>query len=195
VLFENIDAKSVVVQPDEKTGFADVTVHLKERKRGSWNLSGPVGPMSLAGPLEASIGSRLPAWGRGVLELSTYTASIGMFAFAHPLLPILNAPKRFTPILLLQRPFTPAGGWLTGFTFAPQLGWRNFATGYAATQLQQRLLPLVQGERGIETDLNVTVVRPEGDAAMVCEVPKPRLGPIRAAGTIGLHLLGTVPGI
>jgi hypothetical protein len=118
-----------------------------------------------------------------------------MFAFAHPLLPILNAPKRFTPILLLQRPFTPAGGWLTGFTFAPQLGWRNFATGYAATQLQQRLLPLVQGERGIETDLNVTVVRPEGDAAMVCEVPKPRLGPIRAAGTIGLHLLGTVPGI
>lgn len=195
MLFENIDAKSVVVQPDEKTGFADVTVHLKERKRGSWNLSGPVGPMSLAGPLEASIGTRLPAWGRGLLELSTCTASIGMFAFAHPLLPILNAPKRFTPILLLQRPFTPAGGWKTGFTVAPQLGGRNLGIGYAATQLQQRLLPLVAGERGIEPDLNVTVLREDGDAEMVCQAPKPRMGPLRAAGTIGLHLLGTVPGI
>jgi hypothetical protein len=195
MLFENIDAKSVVVQPDEKTGFADVTVHLRERKRGSWNLSGPVGPMSLAGPLEASIGSRLPSWGRGLLELSTYTASVGVFAFAHPLLPILNAPQRFTPVLLLQRPFTPGGGWKSGFTLAPQLGWRNTLIGYGTTQLQQRLLPLVSGGRGGEPDLNVTIVRPDGDAVMSCEAPKPRLGPLRTAGTIALHLLGTLPSI
>jgi hypothetical protein len=58
-----------------------------ERKRGSWNLSGPVGPASVAGPLEASIRTRLPAWGSGLLEASTYTVSLTMFAFVHPFFP------------------------------------------------------------------------------------------------------------
>jgi hypothetical protein len=137
----------------------------------------------------------LPPWGRGLLELSTYTASIGMFAFAKPLLPILNAPKRFTPILALQRPFTPGEGWKSGFLIAPQLGRNNALIGYGTTQLQQRLLPLVAGERGVEPDLNVTVIRPDGDEVLACEAPKPRLGPLRAAGTMALHLLGAVPGI
>ena len=118
-----------------------------------------------------------------------------MFAFARPLLPILNAPKRFTPILALQRPFTPGEGWMSGFTWAPQLGWQNTAIGYGAAQLQQRLGPPVAGERGIVPDLPVTVERPEGDAAMSCEPPRPRLGPLRAAGTVALHLLGTLPSI
>ena len=195
MLFETIDSKHVVVQPDAKTGFADVTIHLTERKRGSWKLSGPVGPMSLAGPLEASLSTRLPPWGRGLLELSTYTASVGIFAFGHPLLPILNAPKAFTPIVALQRPFTPGLGWQSGLTWAPQLGWTSTAIGYGTTQLQQRLFPLVAGERGMTPDLNVTVAREEGDAQMVCEPPKPRLSPLRSVGSIALHLLGAVPAI
>ncbi|HEY2014976.1 MAG TPA: POTRA domain-containing protein [Bryobacteraceae bacterium] len=195
MLFENVSAKNVVVQPDEKTGFADVTVHLVERKRGSWKLSGPVGPMSLAGPLEASLNAHLPPWGRGLLELSTYTASVGIFAFGRPLLPILNAPKRFTPIFALQRAFTPGEGWRSGFTLAPQLGWTNTAIGYGTTQMQQRLLPLVSGERGVVPDLNVTIARSEGDESMSCEAPKPRLGLLRSAGTMALHLLGTLPSL
>jgi len=195
MLFENIDAKHVVVQPNEKTGFADVTVHLTERKRGSWKLSGPVGPMSLAGPLAASLSARLPPWGRGLVELSTYTAAVGIFAFGHPLLPILNAPKPFTPIFILQRPFMPGEGLASGLTWAPQLGWPSTAIGYGTTQVQQRLGPLVAGERGIVPDLTVTVERPEGDAVMSCEPPKPRLGPLRTAGTVALHLLGTLPSI
>ena len=118
-----------------------------------------------------------------------------MFAFGRPLLPILNAPKRFTPILMLQRPFTPGLGWLSGLVFVPQMGWQYTAIGYGTTQIQQRLQPLMAGNRGLVPDLNVTVARPGGDAVMVCEPPKPGMGPLRAVGTISLHLLGTLPGI
>ena len=45
--FDPIDEKNVIVQPDPKTGYANVTVHVTERKRGWWNISGPVGPMSI----------------------------------------------------------------------------------------------------------------------------------------------------
>jgi hypothetical protein len=183
-MFENIDAKHVVVEPDEKTGLADVTVRLTERKRGSWRLSGPVGPAALAGPVEASLGSRLPPWGRGLLELSTYTVSVGMLAFAHPLIPILNAPKAFTPILALERPYTPGEGWKSGFLIAPQLGWKDTALAYGATQIQQRLLPLVSTDRSLEPDLNVTVNRPAGEAVLACEPPKPRLGLFRATASV-----------
>jgi hypothetical protein len=158
-------------------------------------MEGPVGPMSLASPLEASLSARLPPWGRGLLELSTYSVAVGVFAFGHPLLPILNAPKAFTPILVLQRPFMPGEGWMSGLTWAPQLGWKNTAIGYGTTQVQQRVGPLIAGERGIVPDLSVTVERPEGDAVMSCEPPKPRLGPLRTAGTVALHLLGTLPSI
>ena len=127
-MFENIDAKSVVVGPNEKTGLADVTVRLTERKRGSWRLSGPAGPAALAGPLEASLGTRLPPWGRGLLELSSYTASVSLLAFAHPLLPILNAPKAFTPILAFERPYVPGEGWKSGFLIAPQLAIQDWAS-------------------------------------------------------------------
>lgn len=138
---------------------------------------------------------RRPPWGRGLLELSTYTVSVGIFAFGRPLLPILNAPKRFTPILALDRPFTPGEGWTSGFTVAPQLGWPNTAVGYGATQLEQRLMPLVSGERGIAPEIDVTVERPAGDTAMSCEPPKPRFGPLGVAGTMALRFLGTLASI
>lgn len=194
-IFERIDAKNVVVQPNEKTGLADVTVRLTERKRGKWSLSGPVGPAALAGPLQASISSRLPPWGRGLLELSTYTASVSMLAFAHPLLPILNAPTKFTPILALDRPYMPGEGWKSGFLIAPQLGWKNTAVGYVATQIEQRLLPLVSAGRSVEPGLNVTVNRPAGDAVLSCEAPEPRLGLFRTTASVALRLLGTLPAL
>src|SRR6185295_16697985 len=90
MMFERVDERQVSIQTDDHTGTADITVHLTERKRGAWNLAGPVGPMSLAGPLRASIGARLPAWGQGLLELSTYTASFNLFAFSRSFLPLLS---------------------------------------------------------------------------------------------------------
>jgi len=190
-MFENIDGKSVVVEPNPETGLADVTVRLRERKRGSWKISGPVGPAALAGPLEASLGARLPAWGRGVLEWSTYTASVSLLAFYHPLVPVLNAPKAFTPIAALGRPYVPGEGWKSGFTIAPQLGWQDNAVSYGATQIRRRLLPLVSGGRELEPDLNVTVERAAGEATLTCEPPKPRLGLLRTTAGVAIRLLGS----
>lgn len=191
-MFESIDAKHVVVEPNGKTGLADVTIRLTERKLGAWRISGPAGPAALAGPLKASLSSRLPPWGRGLLELSTYTASVSMLAFAHPLLPILNAPKRFVPILALERPYVPGEGWKSGFLIAPQLGWRNSAVGYGVSQIQQRLLPLVSVDRSLEPDLNVTVNRPAGEAVLSCEPPKPRLALFRTTASVALRLMGSL---
>src|SRR4029077_19553414 len=111
-MFEPINANSIALHTNEKTGIADVTIHLKERKRGSWNLSGPVGPASFAGPLEGSISSRLPSWGRGLLELSSYTASLSLIAFSQPLVPVLSILPKGTliPVLAFSRPFTPGEG-------------------------------------------------------------------------------------
>src|SRR5439155_16954099 len=140
-------ARNVSIQPNDKTGLADVRVRLTERKRGAWRLSGPVGPMTLAGPLQASITSRLLSWGSGLLELSTYTLSVSLFAFARPVVPILSLAlnKRFLPVLALQRSFSPGEGWKSGFFVAPQLGWKATPASYAVTQIQQRLLPLLAG--------------------------------------------------
>ncbi len=191
--FEEISEKNVIVQPNPRTGFANITVHVNERKRGRWDISGPVGPMSLAGPLEGSISSRLPPWGRGLLELSTYTASISIFAFGSPLIPILNGPPKFLPVLALARPFTPGEGWKSGFIIAPQLGWAENGLSYISSQLQGRLMPLLAGEHNIQPVLPVTVTRASGEAMMYCEPPRPRLAPLRAAASVGLHLLGALP--
>ncbi len=146
-----------------------------ERKRGSWNLSGPVGPASVAGPLEASIRTRLPAWGSGLLEASTYTVSLTMFAFVHSFLPVLGLPNiPFIPIAALNRPYTPGEGWKSGFMIVPQLGWQYMVLGYGVSQLQHRLLPVLQGDRGLEPELPVTVDTPNSRTTMFCEPPPPR---------------------
>jgi hypothetical protein len=191
--FEPIDEKHVAVQPDPQTGYAHVTVQVTERKRGAWNISGPVGPFSLAGPLQAAISSRLPGWGHGLLEFSTYTVSLSIFAFGSPLIPILNAPPKFLPVIALSRPFSPGDGWKSGFVVAPQLGWPNPALSYFSSQAQGRLMPKLSGERSIQPVLPVTVTRSSGEAIMYCEAPKPRLWPLRAAAAIGLHFLGALP--
>jgi hypothetical protein len=194
MLFEPVSEVNAAIHTNEASGVADVTVRLIERKRGAWNLSGPVGPASFAGPLQASLSSRLPPWGSGLLELSTYTASVSMFAFAHPLLPLLavDPRRRLWPVLALQRPFSPAEGWKSGFSFAPQLGWRVSGLNYSITQAQQRLLPLLSGDRGLTPELQVAVQGPGGDGVIFCEPPTPRFEHARIAAAVGLRVLGAL---
>jgi outer membrane protein insertion porin family len=197
MLFEPIDESQVVIHPSETGRVADVIVRLTERKRGAWRLSGPVGPASFAGPLEASLSSRLPPWGSGLFELATYTASVSMYAFAHPILPLLavNSRRRFLPVLALARPFTPGEGWKSGFSVAPQLGWRWSALNYASTQVEQRLLPVLSGDRGLVPDLQVTVEDPSGEGVLFCEPPPPRFAKLRYVATIGVRLMKTFSGV
>src|SRR4029453_9156685 len=66
-LFEPLSQADVVVNTPAGSNRADLTIQLRERKMLHWYLSGPVGPMSVAGPLQFKLGSRLPPWGRNVL--------------------------------------------------------------------------------------------------------------------------------
>ena len=186
--FEPIDDHSLVVQPHPATGEADVLVQLTERKFRAWAISGPVGPVSLAGPLQASLSSRLPGWGQGVLELSTYVASVSLVAFAHPLIPWLAASAvRFQPVVAIQRPFTPGEGWMSGFVIAPQIGWPRSVISYASNQLQNRLRP-----SALEPELPVTISRPQGDVAMFCEPTAPRFAAWRLTTAMAARFLAAM---
>jgi outer membrane protein insertion porin family len=194
--FEPVTDANVAIRTSEKSGEAAIGLQLVERKHGAWRLSGPVGPASFGGPLEASISSRLPAWGAGLFELSTYAASFSLLGFARPIIPVLSVVSKgpLLPVLALERPFSPGEGWKSGMAAAPQLGWRFSALGYAATQLRQRLIPRLMGDRGLIQDLPVTVERPQAEMTMVCEPPKPRFTMLRTGAALGLQFAGAALG-
>ncbi|MBI1790965.1 MAG: hypothetical protein HYR60_25835 [Acidobacteria bacterium] len=161
-LFAPVQERDVAIHTHPDTGLADLRVPLTERKRGRWGISGPAGPLSPAGPLQASI---------------------GLLAFADPIL-------LSWPALAVARPFSPGEGWRSGFALAPRMGWRASALSYAATQAQQRLLAWLGGDRLPEPELPVTVESPTGSGLMFCEPPQPRLGPLRNAAALGLQIFG-----
>jgi outer membrane protein insertion porin family len=193
--FAPISERNAIIHSDAKTGIADIEIRVVENKRGAWSLSGPVGPASVAGPLEASIHTRLPAWGSGLLEASTYTVSLSMFAFTHAFLPIGFPHIPLVPIAAFSRPYTPGAGWKSGFMIVPQLGWQYAVLGYGFSQLQHRLIPVLEGDRGLEPELPVTVDTPTSRTTMFCEPPAPRMAPVRTALAMGLRFIGSMAGL
>src|SRR5579863_3705751 len=193
--FSPVSERNTIIHTDPNTGIADIDIRVTDRKRGSWNLSGPVGPASIAGPVEASIRTRLPAWGSGMLEASTYTVSLTMFAFVHSFLPVLGLPKiPLIPIAAFNRPYIPGEGWKSGFMFIPQLGWQYMAMGYGVSQIEHRLLPLLDGDRGLEPELPVTVDTPNSRSTLFCEPPPPRFSTERTAVAMVLRFVGSAAG-
>ena len=77
----------------------------------------------------------------------------------------------------------------------PQLGWQYMVLGYGVSQLEHRLLPVLQGDRGLEPELPVTVDTPTSRTTMFCEPPAPRLSPVRTALAMGLRFIGSVAGL
>jgi hypothetical protein len=162
-LFDPVDERQVHIATNEKTGVADVTIYLTERKRHSWSFSGPV-------PVAASVTGRIVA---------TYGLSFHLVAFSTILKLATN--KRLLPVFSADRAFTPGEGWRSGISFAPQLGWRGTVFSYASTQFQQRLLPKLAGTRA--PDLAVT----SGDRTLLCRYPKPRWNTVRIGTSIALR--------
>jgi outer membrane protein insertion porin family len=193
--FEPLTERNTFIHTDPETGIADIDFRVVDRKRGSWHLSGPVGPASVAGPVEASIRTRLPAWGAGLLEASTYTVSLSLFAFTHAILPIGLPHIPLIPIAALNRPFTPGEGWKSGFMIVPQIGWQYMVMGYGVTQLEHRLIPILQGDRGLEPEIPVTVDTPNSRSTMFCEPAAPRFSPVRTALVVGLRFIGSMAGL
>jgi len=174
--FEPLDERDIELRTDPGTGVADLRIHLRERRPRSWFLSGPVGPMSLAGPVQLTLASRLPSWGRGILEFSTYNISFHLLAQAGPLSRIISGSRRTVlPAVTVQRPYSPGEGWKSGFTIAPQLGWRSMALNYGLTQLKERLAPSLAGTKAFTPTLPVIVPREAGEAMLFCEPAEPSL--------------------
>jgi len=106
-VFEPLTLADIRVARQDDGVTADLTIPLRGRKRRWWSVSGPVFPV--IGTLRASLSSRLPPWGRGVFEATTYFVSLNVAGFA-------------TPFLALQRPVIPGQEWLRGLTGAVAAG-------------------------------------------------------------------------
>jgi outer membrane protein assembly factor BamA len=170
-LFEPVDEKQVHVASNEETGTADVTIFLNERKRHSWNFSGPL-------PVAASIAGKV---------IGTYGLSFHLLAFDTILKLATN--KKVLPVFAIDKAFTPGEGWKSGLSFAPQLGWQGTVLGYASTQLTQRLVPRLMGTRA--PDLAVA----SGDKTLLCKYPKPRFYVVRVGSSMVLRFAGQIGGL
>jgi hypothetical protein len=149
----------VRITSDPVSRTAAIAIHVEERKRGRWSVAGPLTPLS--GPLNLLLDSRLPPWGRGILELSTFAAFVSVTSVSNPLWQILGWRKEtlWQPVFGITRPFLPGQGWRSGFMLSPQLGWQATSLAYASTQARERLQGVLVSGGPKEPSLTVPVYR------------------------------------
>jgi outer membrane protein insertion porin family len=183
-LFDSLSEANVAINTPPGSNRADLVIQLKDKKSRQWFVSGPVGPMSFAGPLHLAVGTRLPAWGQNLLELSTYSVSMNFMVFAKPLGQLIPGLSygRYMTALTIQRPALPGQRFLSGFVIAPQLGWEGMLVGYGISQTRGALGGLFESERAYIPPLPVTLshARAEGSAqnlegAISCEQRKTKM--------------------
>jgi hypothetical protein len=131
------------------------------------------------GTLRASLSSRLPPWGRGVLEV-TYFVSLNVAGFAKP-------------FLALQRPVIPGQELLSGFAVSPALSPGEMLMHYVRTHLTHGIGTLLDGEWIEPLAVPVTSAGPLEAKPLICVPPKPRLWWLRrgaaAVGNVALAAL------
>lgn len=175
--FEPVTADGVRITRHAEDGTADIHIALKEKKRGKWSISGPVGPPSFAGDLDGTVSMRLP--------LSNWFASASWVAF-DPLakyLPFLPT-KPWIPIIALQRPLIPGQTWTSGVSFSPMLGWQGMLLSYAASHVGHEGKVLLGLNRVAAPELAVPVEGRSG--SVICKPPKPVLWWMRAGAGMAL---------
>jgi hypothetical protein len=176
-IFEPLTLSDISVARRDDGVTADITIPLRERKRRWWSLSGPMIPGIDA--LQASLASRLPPWGRGVIEMTTYFVSLNVVGFAKP-------------FLALQRPVIPGQELLSGFAVSPALSPRAMLRHYGLTHLTHRIFPILDGHGNEPLVLPITSTGAP-DEPLICVPPKARLWWLRRGATIvGKIALGTV---
>ena len=152
---------------------ADITIPLRTRGRRWWSLSGPIIPG--LGSYQASISARLPTWGRGALDASTYLFTFNVLALAHSSLGVVTLMSKAPPaVLLLERPLLPAQEWLSGFALSPALSMRTTVAYYGRAQLGRGVRAVLEDET--RDTLAVPVVgsgRPAGEF-LVCQPAQSR---------------------
>jgi hypothetical protein len=179
-VFEPLTLADIRVARQDDGVTADLTIPLRGRKRRWWSVSGPVFPG--IGTLRASLSSRLPPWGRGVFEATTYFVSLNVAGFA-------------TPFLALQRPVIPGQELLSGFALSPVLSPRELLMHYGRTHLAHGIGTLLDGEWTDPLAVRVTSAGPMEAEPLICVPPKPRLWWLRrGAAAIGnVALAGVIP--
>jgi outer membrane protein insertion porin family len=200
---EPLDETSVSVVQNPAAQEAELVISVRERKRGRWSLSGPLGPVSLSGPVQFMLDGRLPPWGGRLLDLSTYTAFVSLSSFSSPLWQLLGWEKEtlWLPTAGITRSYLPGREWRSGFVLSPQFGWHATSASYASTQARERLLGLLAPRDSGQAALAVRVVRqsekPQDTARtlghLLCERPQPRWGLARKAAQMTLQWLAATP--
>jgi hypothetical protein len=201
-LFEPLAGDDIELRRDDAAHVADITFRMREKPRGRWALSGPVIPAEIAGPFSASITSRLPAWGSGLLEASTWYASFNLIGLPRSVARLIPfAPRSgLLPLFSLERPLLPGQRWISGFAISPQLGWKSGLAGYGLGQAHQTFRSLLHADLlrppalVAPVEWGSPVVRPARAGALICEPPKPRWSKVRtAAASLNEFLLGVRP--
>lgn len=194
--FEPLTASNVEVATTPNSDRARVTIHLQETKPRRWSLSGPVGPMSIGGSLRFSLGARLPPWGRGLFEMSTYTVSANLMLLAKPLgavMPFLPN-RRFLWPVSIERPMLAGQPWLSGFAITPQYGWPAILAGYGVSQARNLLRRVSDTSSAYTPPLSVTFAHGSREGTISCVPPQTRLDRARKIGALaGNSLLSIAP--
>jgi hypothetical protein len=179
-VFEPLTLADISVARRDDGVTADLTIPLRERKLRWWSVSGPMFPG--IGTLQASLSSRLPPWGRGVVEATTYFVSLNVTGFAKP-------------FLALQRPVIPGQELLSGFAVSPALSPRAILMHYGRTHLASGTGTMLDGERIDPLAVPVTLAGPLEAQPLICVPPKPRLWWLRrgAAAVGNVALAGLIP--
>jgi surface antigen-like variable number repeat protein len=177
--FERLTLADVIVAPRGDNLTADVTIPLRQRRPRWWSISGPLIPG--LGSWRAAISSRLPPWGRGVFEASTYIVEFNLLGFVAPLASAFP--------LVLERPALSGQTLLSGFAVSPALSPRQTLAHYGRAQLVRGLHAVLNGETTEPLAVPVTRGGLTHADVLVCSPPRPRLwwlrrGAARAADVV-----------
>ena len=166
-VFEPLTLADVSIARRNDGVTADLTITLHKRKPRWWSISGPMVPGF--GMLQAAVASRLPPWGRGAFEATTYFVSLNMAGFAKP-------------FLALQRPIIPGQELLSGFAISPAMSPRAMLMHYGTTHAAHRL-GMLDGDLNDPLTVPVTSGPTEAEP-IVCTPPRERLWWLRRSAPI-----------
>ena len=199
-MLEPMSESDVVAHPAGDNTY-DLTISVREQKHGRWAISGPLGPLSLFGPLRFSIDSRLPPWGRGVLDLSTWLISAGVFSYVDPVVSIVSGDSKsfWRPFVALHRPVLPGQEWTSGFLVSPWVGWKQSLLYTGLVQAQSRATGLLAGDGNALMPLTASVWQRSEDnvtapapGVFLCRPEKSRWDWLRAGAKLALGLASGV---
>src|SRR5688572_16910434 len=178
-VFEPLTIADITLMRRADGVTTDVTIALRERKRGWWSVSVPMMPG--IGRLQASVSSRVPSWGRGLFEAATYFISLNIAGFAKP-------------FVTLERAILPGQELFSGFAISPAMPPRAMLMHYGRTHLAHAIGGKLAGE---EIEPMAVPIRSAGqleDDLLICTPPTPRLWWLRrGAATAVIVALAAFP--